>query len=298
MPNFLLCGLSLNSVIPIHALPGTAAPDVRLSYGICPDPASFAMKNFGWIKTNDDQTFLTIPSVGRIFIDHGRRIIVEREPDCREELLHAYLTGVCIAFLLMQRHIFTLHGSCVCCDDRTLVICGDSGAGKSTFSSSLLDNGWKLMTDDIVPVVPENGKYYAQSTFPCQKMWSDTMERRNACGSIIGTITQLSGDRQKYQVDAGDVFVYDKLPVRYVVYLTVGAERLNMREVTGFEKVDLLMRNRFIRRAVPSDAFVAEQLQCCIGLASQVRAFLVERPEGAMTENEIYQYITEAIEKQ
>ncbi len=69
-----------------------------------------------------------------------------------------------------------------------------------------------------------------------------------------------------------------------------------MSEVTGFPKTDLLLLNIYRRYMVRDKEGQTNQLKTCMMLASQVKAFLVERPENILTENVIYDYLITEME--
>lgn len=56
-----------------------------------------------------------------------------------------------------------LHASCVSLDGRGVLIRGHSGAGKSAFALSLINRGFKLVSDDQVQLIHQNGVLYAKT---------------------------------------------------------------------------------------------------------------------------------------
>ena len=47
---------------------------------------------------------------------------------------------------------FPLHGSAIAIDGKAYAIVGDSGAGKSTLASAFLNQGYQLLSDDVIAV--------------------------------------------------------------------------------------------------------------------------------------------------
>ncbi|HEV8034037.1 HPr kinase/phosphatase C-terminal domain-containing protein [Yoonia sp.] len=57
----------------------------------------------------------------------------------------------------------TLHATCVAWDDRAVIITGKSGAGKSALGLQLMALGCKLVADDGVHLMLENGAVVVQA---------------------------------------------------------------------------------------------------------------------------------------
>jgi HprK-related kinase A len=53
---------------------------------------------------------------------------------------------------------FMLHAGVVAKDDRALILPGRAGSGKSTLCAALLQNGWRLLSDEVALVRPEDGR--------------------------------------------------------------------------------------------------------------------------------------------
>lgn len=54
----------------------------------------------------------------------------------------------------------TFHASTVRKKDKGIMLIGDSGSGKSTFTALLMANGFDLVADDITPILSQNQKVY------------------------------------------------------------------------------------------------------------------------------------------
>lgn len=57
----------------------------------------------------------------------------------------------------------TLHATCVAWDDRAVIITGKSGTGKSALGLQLMALGCKLVADDGVRLMSEDGGVFAQA---------------------------------------------------------------------------------------------------------------------------------------
>jgi hypothetical protein len=55
--------------------------------------------------------------------------------------------------MIEARYLSPLHASCIALDGRALVLCGDSGAGKTTLAYACAKMGWTYLSDDATHIV-------------------------------------------------------------------------------------------------------------------------------------------------
>ncbi len=75
-------------------------------------------------------------------------------PGAPEEVLPVILAGNVLAMLLLLRGELVFHASAVERDGRAIALTGHSGAGKSTLAAMACLTNAKLVTDDVLRVVP------------------------------------------------------------------------------------------------------------------------------------------------
>src|SRR5262249_20959431 len=63
-----------------------------------------------------------------------------------------FLEGMAMT-LLMAQHLAPVHAGCVSWNGSGILLCGDSGAGKSSLSYACAQRGWTFVTDDASAVV-------------------------------------------------------------------------------------------------------------------------------------------------
>jgi len=70
----------------------------------------------------------------------------------RAYLRYHFLEGT--AWILLEAlYLTSVHGACVELDGHGVLLCGDSGAGKSSLAYSCARNGWKYLSDDATCLV-------------------------------------------------------------------------------------------------------------------------------------------------
>jgi hypothetical protein len=87
------------------------------------------------------------------------------------------LTGVVMAVLLALSGNSVLHGAALALDDRAIVLLGDSGLGKSTLAAALVAHGARLLTDDVVRLLPRGAGYSVTAGVPRLSLGSEARDR-------------------------------------------------------------------------------------------------------------------------
>ena len=81
------------------------------------------------------------------------RIEIRTEPAFTGELPPGFF-GTLTGAVLAWRGLLPMHGSAVLLDNKAILICGASGAGKSTFTAALLAAGARFLSDDLTVLHP------------------------------------------------------------------------------------------------------------------------------------------------
>jgi hypothetical protein len=124
-----------------------------------------------WI--GPDELRLRISDVGHFRILGGHQIgWCPAHQGVSPAALRVYLLGSAIGALLIQRGLLVLHGNALERDGRAIVCLGASGAGKSTLACALMQQGWRLLADDLVAITPEG---MVLPGIPRIKLWEDAL---------------------------------------------------------------------------------------------------------------------------
>ena len=114
---------------------------------------------------------LTVDDIGRFRITDGVRIAWHRQHSgVSDQDISTFLLGSAVGALLIQRGSFVLHGNVLEKDGKAIVCMGHSGAGKSTLAYGLMQQGWRLLADDLVAVNPDG---LVLPGIPRIKLWHD-----------------------------------------------------------------------------------------------------------------------------
>lgn len=223
-----------------------------------------------------------------------------------DDLVRAFFLGNCIAIIMTYREKIVLHGSTVVMGDKTVLVCGDSGTGKSTTSMALLDMGGKLLSDDIsvLDVDPADGKVYSIPGFPEQKLCRDAALEN---GFNLDELRYIDEDRDKFSVDRRDIFLTEKKCVDMLITLhTMSEEKaasdmdfengLRIKKIDGAEKANAVIDRFFLRWMYGYGFSLKPQLMLkCVTLAAQIDILDVTRIREIDTKDYMLERLMEEI---
>lgn len=107
------------------------------------------------------------------------RIVCYPAAGTSDKRLHLNFLGPLMSMWLEQRGFQVLHASAVLIHDNAVLFLADSQQGKSTIASAMVNMGYPLLSDDLVPVKysQARGRFYAYPSYPVIKLWPEQFER-------------------------------------------------------------------------------------------------------------------------
>lgn len=128
------------------------------------------------------QFYLSIPGVARFLAcPEDNCIVIEKaSPEINDTVINTWLLGTVFAYVLQYHGYLVLHGSAVLMKGRAVIFSGESGAGKSTLAGAFLNQGYSLITDDLVVIKRRPSGQYQIIPGPAQlKLWKDALYHLN-----------------------------------------------------------------------------------------------------------------------
>lgn len=117
---------------------------------------------------------LQVEGIARFRVSAGERIAFEPwQGEGNPQDLRTFLLGSAVGALLIQRGMVVLHGNALEHRGRAIVSLGHSGAGKSTTAYALMQQGWRLLADDLVAITPAG---LVLPGIPRIKLWHDAAQ--------------------------------------------------------------------------------------------------------------------------
>lgn len=241
----------------------------------------------------------------RLFVESGSKIVYARKEGGVPAYLQTYILGWGMAMLAFQRGNLAIHCSAVADDRGAILIAGESGAGKSTITTAFLNSGYRLLADDMVWVEvvkdaeTQREKAYAKPAFPYQKLCRNVAIQQ---GYDLKELLHIDEDKDKFLAPYRGTFSTEAVPVRGLIMLAaLDTAGVKAEEVTGVKKFQVCVGNLFLRKLLKTDSYQPSIGQMCLRMAASIPIYLIVRPDGADTADEVMEKafaIAEAMDSQ
>ncbi|MBJ7413882.1 MAG: serine kinase [Niveispirillum sp.] len=179
MHHYRISGWTLSAEMPLPHLFPCSAPeagavaDITVRKGPVQAPTLPLRLNRDGIQVGaDGRTVIDIPDYVRIGLADGRDIMIDPGPGVSGPEIQTWLLGPGLGVICHQRGVVPLHACTIRTGNGGLAIVGNSGAGKSTTATALVQRGHRLLGDDVLVVDPDTGM--AQPCFPMVKLWDSS----------------------------------------------------------------------------------------------------------------------------
>lgn len=140
------------------------------------------------IQVNEDDFYLNVHEVANYRVLNGNNIQVYPHKNADTASIKLFLNGSVVGAILHQRAILPFHGSCFELDGKGILLCGVSGAGKSSVTAAFCKNGANFINDDITPVeITEK----ATTIIPIKtniKLWDDSLAKLDIAATNLEKI--------------------------------------------------------------------------------------------------------------
>lgn len=228
-------------------------------------------------ENTPDGMYLFWEDVGTILISNGNEIVVDTFPGVEMERLRLFLLGAAIGVILHQRGLTTLHASAVSKNGKAVVFMGDKGRGKSTMAAYMCEQGYQLLSDDVVGLtIDEHGQLLIMPAFPQLKLWPDAIE---SIGQDPESLPRLSSKFDKRHVEAVGEFPTEPIPVAQAYALYKGDEAA-IEPISQPNAMFELMKNLYVAR-FGDEILSGEQsvnFMRCASVAKLLPMFTLTRP--------------------
>jgi hypothetical protein len=279
MTSYTAHGLQIDSEVPLPGLlPGLSQePDVRIRYGSVPLALPNPQAESGNFQAAPDTFLLGVPDVGRFLVEKGQDILIERFPNCQEDLLQLFLLGSAFGALLHQRGLLVMHASTIQTDRGAVLFVGDSGHGKSTLLAALVQRGYAMLADDVTAISVESPSGpVAYSSFPRLRLCADAAVRLNYPVEDLQRVR--SWDAEKYTVPVTR-FCANPLPVHAIYSLRVHeAPEILLEPVSTVQRFAIVAANTYRYRFLKALGLSKMHFHAATRLASAVQVRSLTRP--------------------
>lgn len=127
---------------------------------------------------------LDLPETGRFLAVDGAHILVSPAPGVPIEDVLVFVTGTMMAAIAYQRGAMLLHASAVVRNGRALLLCGQSGLGKSTLAAALCRAGCTFLSDDVSTIEQSDAVPVVDSDGRAMRLYPDSIARMALTGEV------------------------------------------------------------------------------------------------------------------
>ena len=178
--------LCIASELPLPKLVETEGkPDVIIRLGKIDD-------NFEVRHNGSNNCRGSLPGIGRFLIQDGREILVCPEPGVEADRLGMILIGPALCIILRQRGFLVLHASCIQINNLAVAFMGASGYGKSTLGAAFYNQGYKVLTDDVMPIKITKNAAIAFPSYPYFKLFPEALNSLGEDTKKLSSVTETS----------------------------------------------------------------------------------------------------------
>lgn len=241
---------------------------------------------------NDEKLHFHVPEVANYLVENGQKITIQRLSDLYDDYLKVYLNGTVLGAILYQSNQTPLHASTIHINDKTILIAGDSGVGKSSTSFSMILKGAQFINDDISPLVFNKNweTYSVSSSVKIQKdkliangLYKETLD---PVPNTLDKIYWKPLDQIKENVPIDAMFILNEKDI----------QSYNYRQINGSEAFEAVL-NQLYRKEFMA-GFRLNQIQCFNNISdfiTKVPVYIIERPKENSNPDEISELIVQII---
>lgn len=238
---------------------------------------------YHFVETKGKVSYLNMPMGGIYKVSNGSEIKISPSESAEDRVIKHYLLAQCFATLLIQRKMFPLHGAVLQKDNISIAIVGHSGAGKTSLSTGLILNGWKMITDDIIGINFDDGNVYPEPSYPYKKIWKTTAE---VFGLEVKQENSIFDRIDKYYYDNPDFFTQTRAPLKYVFEIKKGdVDEVDCSHMENGKLLPVLITNSYRYHIVKDSNQLVDHMQFMANICKKVSGYVVQRPLDGFTVN-------------
>ncbi|MFN4086788.1 MAG: hypothetical protein ACK4LB_12655 [Spirosomataceae bacterium] len=271
------------------------ATPIEVSVGKTPDSlVENATVTKPFATFNENEFLYTVPNVARYYVRNGTHITIESLGGDWSEILLFFYSN-CMAAVLFQRNIIPFHVSGVFVEKaKVILFAAPSRTGKSTTAVMLQEKGYAPFTDDTAVLFVNNGKCYAQASYPMIRLWQNSIAHQAVLEEHVKQPIRTDIELDKYGFFFHDTFVVDPIEVAGIVFLDEMGDKITIEPVKPAVAMQYLGTNIYRKQwlnGMKKQLLQFTQLTSVVGSTAMWKA---TRPKGIDT----FQSFADAIDQQ
>jgi hypothetical protein len=271
------------------------AKPIYVSKGKAPETLqTYALEEKPFSTFNETELIYAVPSVARYYVRNGEQIIIEPlEGNWSEILLYFYSN--CLAAALLQRDLIPFHVSGVFINEnQVLLFAAPSRTGKSTTSVMLQQKGYAPFTDDTAVLSVEEGKCFAQASYPMIRLWQNSIAQQTVLEENTKQNIRTDIEIDKYGFTFHQQFVTGKVEVAGIVFLEAEGIEIKIERLKTKPTIEHLGNNIYRKQWLNGMKKQILQFKQLTSIVNAIPTWIATRPKTQAT----FESFADAIEQQ
>ncbi|MRN56316.1 aldolase [Paenibacillus monticola] len=293
-------GLQIYSELPLPELSQTDQPGLIGSISVIQadlvEKWEYIPKVSRSLGMLENEVMFEIKDTAIFSVQDGNTIVVSPAAHADEDCIRLFILGTCMGILLMQRRVLPLHGSALVINNKAYALVGRSGAGKSTLASYLMDQNYRLISDDVIPVMVQNGHPLAVPGYPQQKLWQQSLDYLGMNSSSYRPLFQREA---KFAVPVHDRFHAEPLPLAGIFELAVSPDSpITVQPIHGMERFHTIFNHTYQKHVLSYLGIMEWHFGLIASFVNRLPIYRLTRPEKGFSAPEQAALILETIHNQ
>lgn len=198
-------------------------------------------------QVSSTQVMLNLPGLLHILVDGAERLVFMRCAELSDEAVAAMLFGSAWLILLMRRDQFPIRASAVLRDDKALLFCGRSLAGKSTIAAVMHQAGYPMIGDDLsLLTLDHQGRLLVLPDGARPRLWPDAIAGLEL-SAFVGELVRPDLTKRMLHLPPSLHAKNAPIPVGAIFVL----EQQRFGEPPHLAEISLIDRIQFMRALTP-----------------------------------------------
>ena len=264
----LITHMNLNFPIDIDTIEVSKVPITKLSNPKLSNPH---------LQIDENDFYLNVYDVATYRVQNGNNVLIQPHENADEASIKLFLNGSVLGAVLHQRGLIPFHGSTFLYEGKGVMICGQSGAGKSSTTAAFCQKEATFINDDITPIKITKDKATIIPIKTRIKLWDDSLIKLEIDNENFDKIRPTL---EKFYLPNEDIF-QDEQELHHIVILGKhNTDEFKSFELEGMAKFNILRkqiyRKMYLKGMPEREKMYFKQL---FNLANKVRITRVVRPQ-------------------
>jgi len=229
------------------------------------------------LEINENNFLLKIHNVACYNAQNGSRVLIKPFEGADRASIQLFLEGSVLGAMLHQKGILPMHGSSFRYKDKVVMICGNSGLGKSSVTEAFCQNGAQFITDDISPVEISENRAVLLPLKTKNKLWDDALRKLNIESEGL---ERIRPEFEKFYTPSRQPMGGEQHLDHIFILMKHNKPEFKVNELEGLAKYNIL-RKQIYRKVYLKGMPATERkyFQQLLLLANRVKVTTIIRPD-------------------